>query len=215
MASIAPLLIQPLLPESEKLLDSAVRISDMFIDDGVIVTIKPRTGPETSYIGKSDGSYLTFPMVCLVNGYSASGSEIVAACLQDHGRAIIMGSRSYGKGSVQTILPFETGGQLKLTTATFWRPNGQNLNKASTQGRPEDVWGVSPDRGFNLELPIKELNDLMDHQRDREIIQRPDRRAENGKNGHTFVDRQLDMALQYLRGQIRTASQNGGNKKAG
>ena len=104
---------------------------------------------------------------------------------------------------------------MKLTTATFWRPNGLNLNKASTAGRPEDTWGVSPDKGFNVELPIKELNDLTDHQRDREIIQRPDRRAENTKNGNGFVDRQLEMALQYLRGQIRTASQNGANKKAG
>src|SRR5690606_28672181 len=79
------------------LLDSAVKISDLFIGDGMIVTIKQRKGPETSYIGRSDGSFLEFPMVCLVNGYSASGSEIVSACLQDHGRAIIIGSRSYGK----------------------------------------------------------------------------------------------------------------------
>ena len=73
-------------------------------------------------------------MVCLVNGGSASGSEIVAAALQDHKRAIVIGERSYGKGSVQNILPFEpTGGQIKLTTATFWRPNGKNLNKSSTK----------------------------------------------------------------------------------
>src|SRR6516162_7089786 len=103
------------------LLDSAVKISDMFIDDGMIVTIRPRNGPETSYVGRSDGSYTAFPMVCLVNGYSASASEIVAACLQDHGRAIVIGSRSYGKGSVQTIHSFDSG-VLKLTTATYWRP---------------------------------------------------------------------------------------------
>jgi carboxyl-terminal processing protease len=196
------------------LLDSAVKISDLFIDDGVIVTIRPRNGPETSYIGKSDGSYLEFPMVCLVNGYSASGSEIVSACLQDHGRAIIMGSRSYGKGSVQTIHPFDTGGQLKLTTATFWRPSLKNLNKASTPGKDEDEWGVTPDKGFVLNLPTKELNDLQDHLRDAEIIRRPDKRGVQGsKNG--FQDRQLQMALDYLRGQIRTASQAQSNKKAG
>src|SRR5262249_6526142 len=139
-------------------------------------------------------------MVCLVNGYSASASEIVSACLQDHERAIVMGSRSYGKGSVQTILPFETGGQLKLTTATYWRPSGKNINKASTPGRPEDEWGVMPDKGYKLELTHKELNDLQDHQRDSEIIQRPDRRnrpaAKDARPG--FSDRQLDMALRYL-----------------
>jgi C-terminal peptidase prc len=203
------------------LLDSAVKISDLFIDDGLIVTVRPREGAVTSYIGKSDGSYLEFPMVCLVNGYSASGSEIVAACLQDHGRAIIMGSRSYGKGSVQTIHQFdlERGAardriaQLKLTTASFWRPNGKNLNKASTAGREEDEWGVTPDKGFVLSLPTKELNDLQDHQRDTEIIRRPDQRKTDTKNG--FRDRQLEMALDYLRGQIRTAAQARTNKKAG
>src|SRR6185437_13115202 len=108
---------------------------------------------------KSDGSYLAFPMVCLVNGYSASGSEIVAACLQDHGRAIVMGSRSYGKGSVQTIHGFPdlngSLGQIKLTTASFWRPNGKNLNKASTSGKEEDEWGVTPDKGFLVNLNPK------------------------------------------------------------
>jgi carboxyl-terminal processing protease len=193
-------------------LDSAVKIADMFIDDGMIVSIKPRNGAETSYIGKSDGSYTAFPMVCLVNGYSASASEIVAACLQDHNRAIVLGSRSYGKGSVQTLLPFETGGRLKLTTATFWRPSGLNLNKSSTQGRDEDEWGVTPTKGHGLNLPVKDLNDLQDHQRDQEIIHRPDRPRET-KNG--FRDRQLDMALDYLRGQIKMAGKVNGAKKAG
>jgi carboxyl-terminal processing protease len=195
------------------LLDSAVKISDLFIDDGLIVTIRPRNGPETSYIGKSDGSYLTFPMVCLVNGGSASASEIVSACLQDHHRAIIVGSRSYGKGSVQTIHPFETGGRLKLTTATFWRPNGRNLNRASTNGKEEDEWGVSPDKGFVLKLPTKELNDLQEWQKYHEVIRRPgavkpaDARPE-------FRDRQLDMALEYLRAQIKMAAKNGTAKKS-
>jgi C-terminal peptidase prc len=186
------------------LLDSAVKISDLFIDDGLIVTIRPRNGAETSYVGRSDGSYMTFPMVCLVNGHSASASEIVSAALQDWDRAIIVGSRSYGKGSVQTIHPFDTGGRLKLTTATFWRPTNRNLNRASTQGREEDEWGVKPDVGFDLKLPTKELNDLQDHQRDQEIIHRPDKR--NGDSRVEFRDRQLDMALEYLKSQIKSGA---------
>ena len=189
------------------LLDSAVNISDLFIEDGMIVTIKPRSGTQTSYVGKSDGSYLSFPMVCLVNGYSASGSEIVSACLQDHGRAIIIGTRSYGKGSVQTILPFTKDSRLKLTTATFWRPNGQNLNKSSTSGKKTDIWGVKPNKGFNIEISRKELNELQDFMRNNEIIQRPDRPRETFE----FNDRQLNSALDYLRGQIKTAS-TGPNK---
>jgi C-terminal peptidase prc len=198
------------------LLDSAVKISDLYIDDGLIVTIRPRTGPETSYIGKSGGDYLTFPMICLVNGYSASGSEIVSACLQDHGRAIIIGSRSYGKGSVQTIHAFPgTGGRLKLTTASFWRPNGKNLNKPSTQGREEDEWGVTPDRGYVLNLPTKELNDLQDFMRDHEIIHRPDKRGTETSKMNGFRDRQLEMGLSYLRSQIRLAAQAKTRKRAG
>jgi C-terminal peptidase prc len=189
-------------------LDGAIKISDLFIDDGLIVSIRKRNAPEESYVGKADGSFTTFPMVCLVNGGSASASEIVSACLQDHGRAVIVGSRSYGKGSVQTIHSFTTDagkGKLKVTTATFWRPNGRNLNKASTQGRDEDVWGVTPNTGFNLKLPTKELYDLQDYLRDQEIIH---------PSGYVpsatitdFHDRQLEMALDYLRGQIKTASQ--------
>lgn len=198
------------------LLDSAVKISDLFIDDGLIVTIRPRNGPETSYMGKSDGSYVAFPMVCLINGGSASASEIVSACLQDHGRAIIVGSRSYGKGSVQTIHPFDTGGpipgQLKLTTATFWRPSNRNLNRASTSGKEEDEWGVTPNEGFLLKLNAKELNDLQDFLREREIIHAPGHQGSESANA--FRDRQLEMALEYLRGQIKTAKANG-SKKAG
>jgi len=175
------------------------------------VTIRPRNGPETSYIGRSDGSYTTFPMVCLVNGYSASASEIVAACLQDHNRAIVMGTRSYGKGSVQTIHSFDSG-VLKLTTATYWRPSGRNINKPSTAGKDEDEWGVTPNPGYVLKLPTKEMNELQDFQRDREIIHRPDRRSKSPPTTE-FQDRQLDMALEYLRGQIRTAAKGNGKKE--
>src|SRR5262249_17392591 len=142
--------------------------------------------------------------------------EIVAAALQDYYRAIIVGSRSYGKGSVQTIHPFDTGGELKLTTASFWRPNGKNLNKASTPGREEDEWGVTPDKGFVLNLPLTELIHLQEYQRDQEIIHRPDRPRETKME---FRDRQLELALQYLRGQIRAARQGQGKaasaRKAG
>ena len=185
------------------LLTSAVEISDMFADDGVIVSIRPRTGKEAVYSGEHEGSFLNFPMVCLVNGLSASGSEIVSACLQDHHRAVIMGERSYGKGSVQNIQPFE-GGELKLTTASFWRPSGKNLNKSSTQGRDEDTWGVTPNKGFTLSLSEKERDQLYEHQRDSEIIPRRDLPPKEKKT--EFKDRQLEMALDYLRGQIKTAS---------
>jgi C-terminal peptidase prc len=186
------------------LLTSAVEISDLFIDDGVIVTIRPRGGRESTYQGEHEGSYLDFPMVCLVNGLSASGSEIVSACLQDHERALIMGERSYGKGSVQNIQPFE-GGELKFTTASFWRPSGKNLNKSSTSGKDDEDWGVLPNPGFTINLSEKEREQLYEHQLDSQVILNKNLPAKPKKQPQ-FQDRQLETALSYLRSQIRTAS---------
>ncbi|HXG11193.1 MAG TPA: S41 family peptidase [Gemmataceae bacterium] len=185
------------------LLQSATRISDMFIDDGLIVTIKPRVGRPDIYLGEREGSHLEFPMVCLVNGGSASGSEIVAAALQDHKRAIIVGERTYGKGSVQNIQPFE-GGEMKMTIASFWRPSGKNLNKSSTSGKEDEDWGVIPDRGFEVKLSPKERADLEEYLRNAEIIRRKDLPSPETKG--EFKDRQLEVALDYLRSQIKTAS---------
>jgi C-terminal peptidase prc len=186
------------------LLDSAVKISDLFVDDGLIVSIRPRVGTPTKFNGVHEGSLLDFPMVCMVNGFSASGSEIVSAALQDHKRALIVGERSYGKGSVQNIQDFHDG-QIKLTTASFWRPSGKNLNKSSTTGKEEDEWGVSPDKAVKLNQ--KELKDLEEALHDSEIIPRRDLVSKEAKS--EFKDRQLEEALTYLRDQIKTAAKLG------
>lgn len=180
------------------LLDVAFDISDLFIDDGVVVSIRERNKPEKELNGNSRGSLTDFPMVCLVNGYSASGSEIVAACLQDHDRAYIIGERSYGKGSVQHILDFD-GGEIKLTVATFWRPSKKNLNKSSTGGKEEDEWGVIPQK--IVKLTAKEREDLSEYLHSTEIIQPKGKPPEAKK----YQDKQLEEALKYLRSQIRTA----------
>jgi C-terminal peptidase prc len=193
------------------LLTSAVEVSDLFIDDGRIVTIRPRVGRETPYFGEHYGSKLNFPMVCLVNGLSASGSEIVAACLQDHKRALVIGERSYGKGSVQNIQSFE-GGELKMTTASFWRPNEKNLNRSSTSGKESDDWGVTPDKGYLVKLENRERDQLAKYLHDTEIIPRRDIPPKEAKND--FKDRQVEAALDYLRGQLKTASKSP-TKKAG
>ena len=196
------------------LLDSAIKVSDLYIDDGLIVSIWPRGGPDkaTRFYGRHTDSLLDFPMVCLVNGYSASGSEIVSAALQDHKRAVIFGERSYGKGSVQNIRDFDVidpktrevkKAEIKLTTAAFKRPNGENLNKASTSGRDDEKWGVVPDKV--LKLTTRERRDLAEHLRKLEVIERPDRRGKD-KAAKDFKDRQLNAALEYLRGQIKMAS---------
>lgn len=187
------------------LLYSAREVSDMFVDDGLIVEIRPREGTEKPrrLYGFTDGSYLDFPMVCLVNGGSASGAEIVAACLQDHGRSVVMGSRSFGKGTVQNIMSLGGNAQMKVTTASFWRPSGVNLNKSSTDGRDEDDWGVKPNKGFALKLSPSEESQLFNHQQETEIIYPKGEGQKTINKG--FKDRQLNMALDYLRKQMQLA----------
>jgi C-terminal peptidase prc len=188
------------------LLQSAVEISDMFIDDGLIVKIRNRAGQEQSYSGQSEGSYLDFPMVCLINGGSASGSEIVSACLQDHRRAVLIGERSYGKGSVQNLQNFE-GGKLKLTTASYWRPSGKNIHRFP-HAKETDEWGVTPDK--MIKLNRKEREELIEAQHNQEVIPRRDVVAK--EPAPEFKDRQLDAALSYLRDQIKTAARDSSNK---
>jgi C-terminal peptidase prc len=187
-------------------LDVVVGICDMFIDDGVIVSVRPGNSRanERTYRGHSEGSYLNFPMVVLINEGSASASEILSACLQDHSRAVVMGERSFGKGSVQNVEKFPlTGGKIKMTTATFWPPSGRNLNKASTTGKEEEDWGVRPDKGYELKLERAERDELFDRLYNWGNIARKDKIEKEPKK--EFKDRQLEMALEYLRGQIKVS----------
>src|SRR5262249_20646022 len=185
----------------------AVEISDMFIDDGLIVTVKPRSGvsEEDAHFKTSKEKFTLFPMVCMVNGMSASGSEILGACLQDQTRAVILGERSYGKGSVQNMLPFDaTKGRIKLTIATFWRPNGKNLNKASTTGKDDEDWGVRPDEGYAVPITRGERDALYEQMRENEVI--PNREAKPVKEPKPVVaDKQLEEALKYLRNQLKAS----------
>ncbi|HRE99273.1 MAG TPA: S41 family peptidase [Pirellulaceae bacterium] len=136
------------------LLESAVEMCDRFLDAGTIVTIK-RRGEELDrppYVASS-GTVLPVevPMAVLVDGGTASAAEIVAACLQDHGRATIVGERSYGKGTVQQIVRIDGGeSALKLTVASYWRPSERNIHRPRNGG--SDEWGVSPDSGFAVSL---------------------------------------------------------------
>ncbi|MDJ0958102.1 MAG: S41 family peptidase [Arenicellales bacterium] len=109
-------------------LNGAVSVSDMFLTDGVIVSTKGRLEDSRVKYTATPNDYLKdAPMVVLVNGGSASASEIVAGALQDHGRAIIMGTKTFGKGSVQTILPINNGAALKITTARYYTPEDRSI----------------------------------------------------------------------------------------
>ncbi len=191
-------------------LDAAGAICSMFIEDGKVVTIKMRDQPDDVLRAAQFRPLLrgvsctNIPMAVLVNGDSASASEIVSACLQDYDRAVVVGERSYGKGSVQTVRPFNpTEAKVKLTFARYYPPLGRNIDRFSTPGMPEDEWGVSPNKGYEVKFGREEKSDFREVMRDREIIPRKD--AKDPPKKKEFKDTQLDKAVDYVKEQMKAA----------
>jgi carboxyl-terminal processing protease len=149
------------------LLDQAISISDAFLERGEIVSTRGRNAEETQRFNARAGDLTKGkPIIVLINGGSASASEIVAGALQDHKRATIIGTRSFGKGSVQTIIPLGAGnGALRLTTARYFTPAGRSIQAK----------GISPD--------IEVLQDVPD-----ELKSRTDTRGESSLRGHLKAD---------------------------
>jgi carboxyl-terminal processing protease len=199
------------------LLRAAVEISDLFLSDGVIVSTKGRNHKDEVYRAKADGTMLQkpagqVPMAVLVNHYSASAAEIVSAALQDHGRAVVVGERSYGKGSVQNIILLENDtSALKLTTASYMRPSGKNIHRFPDKKDFEaakldaDEWGVKPDKGYEVTVKEQERVDYLLYRSDRDVIRKSAKPVEKDKDGQPkkpFEDRVLKKALEHIQKQI-------------
>lgn len=212
------------------LLHAAVEVCDLFIDSGVIVTTRGRDAEVREYYeARSDGTFQGFPMAVLVNSLSASASEIVAACLQDHHRAVVVGQRTWGKGTVQEVIDLmDQSGALRLTTATYWRPSGRNIHRmvrgeGASEARDDETWGVTPDEGYRVVVEGDALRQLRLYRQRRDIY-RPDnggkpaatgpsRPAPGGTEapappfaaakGPLEVDPQLAKAVAYLREAIQ------------
>ena len=137
------------------LLTTAVEVSDAFLETGEIVSIRRRDGKGATRFDAESGDLLgELPIAVLINGGSASASEIVAGALQDHGRAIVIGTKSFGKGSVQSIVPLEEFGALRLTTARYYTPSGRSIQ----------AQGILPDIVIQRQIPAPDDEELEDEE---------------------------------------------------
>ncbi|MGY8769362.1 MAG: S41 family peptidase [Pirellulales bacterium] len=189
------------------LLSSAIEICDLFIESGKIVSTEGRNSPARSWDAEVKGTVADCPMAILVNHYSASASEIVSACLQDHKRAVVIGERSWGKGSVQNIIQLEGGkSALKLTTAGYQRPSGKNIHRFEGASDDDD-WGVSPDDGFEIKLDRKLQAAYNLYRRDRDFRTMTPH-APGPETELKEVDSVLDRAMTYLQNKINPSSED-------
>lgn len=191
------------------LLDQSVSVSDVFLSDGVIVSMRGRDDKSgRTFNAKPAASDVTTPMVVLVNAGTASAAEIVAGALRDQRRAIILGERTFGKGSVQNVIPMPDGTGLKLTVALYYTPSGKSIQAEGIVPDFEIPWENPKDQAGMSGLLLRE----QDLNRHLEQGANGDGNAPNGKDGNAAKntdeevkamlanDNQLRMALQFVKG---------------
>jgi len=185
-------------------LSAAITVSNMFLDRGTIVTVSGRADPQRSWDAQPDHILHDVPILIIVNGNSASASEIVAGSLQANNRVVILGSRTFGKGSVQEVRELSSGGMLKFTTARYDLSNGRTIDKQLSDDK--GLWGVDPNEGLViLESPEELINRIKSREPYNVIT---DEEPEGFTCGdidwieNTFSDHQLAQALLAMQSKL-------------
>ncbi|MCK6475652.1 MAG: S41 family peptidase [Phycisphaerales bacterium] len=190
------------------ILAEAEQIADFFLQEGVIVSTKGRAIPEKITRAQGPGTYPDFPVAVLINGSAASASEVLAGALVENNRAIAVGTRTYGKGSVQSVetLKNGNGAQLKLTEQGYYLPSGRSITRKDDSA----TWGVDPTDGYFVPVSEKELIELLRVRREEEVI-RTGAAAASDKNWSDpqwilsyLKDPQLAAALKAVQVKIDT-----------
>jgi carboxyl-terminal processing protease len=189
-------------------LDAAVSVCDMFLPGGqVIVETRGKGGAlRKRYETTGTGLYRDLPVAIVVNRESASAAEIVAACLQDHRRAAVVGERTYGKGTVQQVIPLAGTSLLKLTWASFWRPSGISIHRMA-DAPDNGSWGVVPDAGLERRLSSQEYAAYREYRSQRDLASdahtpHDDRDDTDSTPAAEIVDEQLGVAVQHLQAKL-------------
>ena len=188
-------------------LDGAIQVSDTFLRDGLIVSTRGRAEDSEVTFSASPKDYLNdAPLVVLVNGGSASASEIVAGALQDHGRALILGTTTFGKGSVQTILPMLNGAALKLTTARYYTPNDRSIQAT---GITPDVVSQPAESSQTPDGDVSRLreSDLAGHL-ENQLEEDQNATVDTKTDPLLFSDLQVREALNILKGMVIARQQS-------
>ena len=188
------------------LLDQAISVSDAFLDQGAIVLTRGRNLEETQRSNARPGDMTDGKqLIVLINGGSASASEIVAGALQDHHRATIVGTRSFGKGSVQTIIPLGSNGALRLTTARYYTPSGRSIQAKGIEPEvlveeelPEDLKKKADDLGTKGEANLRGHLKIEGADEDEQAGE-----EESGSSSYVAPEKDKDTQLKYALDLLR------------
>ncbi len=185
-------------------LSDAVQIADLFLTEGVIVSTKGRAHTEEVARATKEGTLPDFPLVLLINSGSASASEVLAGALTEQKRAIAVGTRSFGKGSVQGVISLPSGqGQLKITEQKYYLPSGRSIHRTESS----TTWGVDPTDGFYVPMSDEQIRDMLEVRRQEEVISNGGGKGSGQWSDPSWIldhlkDPQLAAGLRAIQGKI-------------